>query len=154
VPKVPGFSAHFTILGLSSAGRDTGSFSFESESLLRHLRFYKTYLEEQLQLAPVLIRLKALNPEQGENRLFRIVYSRLQEEESGWPVEIIHARQNEQPYYDRLQFKIVIPAPDGPLEIADGGFTDWTRQLTGNRKERLLISGLGLEYLFRIRGGY
>jgi hypothetical protein len=33
------------------------------------------------------------------------------------------------------------------LELVDGGSTDWTQQLLGNRKERLLISGLGLERL-------
>jgi len=27
----------------------------------------------------------------------------------------------------------------------DGGFTDWTQQLLSNRKERLLISGMGSE---------
>jgi hypothetical protein len=29
--------------------------------------------------------------------------------------------------------------------LADGGFTDWTQQLSSNRKERLLISGMGRE---------
>jgi hypothetical protein len=30
--------------------------------------------------------------------------------------------------------------------VADGGFTDWTARLMGNnRKERLLISGIGSE---------
>lgn len=32
-------------------------------------------------------------------------------------------------------------------EIGDGGFVDWTGKLTGNRKERLLISGFGVERL-------
>jgi hypothetical protein len=37
---------------------------------------------------------------------------------------------------------------DGELEeIGDGGFTDWSQQLTTSRKERLLISGLGLDRL-------
>jgi len=31
--------------------------------------------------------------------------------------------------------------------IADGGFVDWTQRLTGNRKERLLISGFGVDRL-------
>jgi hypothetical protein len=29
--------------------------------------------------------------------------------------------------------------------IVDGGFTNWTQQLLSNRKERLLISGMGSE---------
>jgi hypothetical protein len=31
--------------------------------------------------------------------------------------------------------------------LTDGGFTDWTAQLLNNKKERLLISGLGPERL-------
>jgi hypothetical protein len=33
------------------------------------------------------------------------------------------------------------------VEIGDGGFTDWTAKLTSNAKERLLISGYGLDRL-------
>ena len=40
------------------------------------------------------------------------------------------------------------------LNLADGGFTDWTRRLLSNAKERLLVSGLGIELLpKRFRGG-
>ena len=75
----------------------------------------------------------------------------LVESEPDWPVEIIESAQQEQEYYRRLQFKVVIPGPDHTeIEIADGGFTDWTQQLSSNRKERMLISGLGLELLFKI----
>ena len=31
------------------------------------------------------------------------------------------------------------------VEIGDGGFVDWTQRLTGNRKERLLITGVGVD---------
>ena len=36
--------------------------------------------------------------------------------------------------------------------LVDGGFTDWTRQLLSNRKERLLISGMGSERFVSIFG--
>ena len=32
-------------------------------------------------------------------------------------------------------------------EVGDGGFVQWTQHLLGNRKERLLISGIGLDLL-------
>ena len=39
-------------------------------------------------------------------------------------------------------------APDGNrYPIVDGGFTDWTARLLGNKKERLLISGIGSEFV-------
>ena len=37
--------------------------------------------------------------------------------------------------------------------FGDGGFTDWTAQLLGNRKERLLISGYGVERLIEAGSG-
>ena len=80
----------------------------------------------------------------------------LQENEPNRPVEIVETRQSEQAYYRGLQFKIVIPNPGGnrtelpELEIADGGFTDWTQRLSHNAKERLLISGMGLELLYKL----
>lgn len=156
LPKVPGFSAHFSILGLSSAGRDTGSFDFEKETLLRHIALYKTFFEENLELTPVKVRLKSLDSEGEPNRLVRAVVSFLRETEPGWPVEVIESRQSEQAYYRALQFKIVIPNPAGntpgpnEIEIADGGFTNWTQRLSGNAKERLLISGIGLEWLYKM----
>jgi hypothetical protein len=36
--------------------------------------------------------------------------------------------------------------------IVDGGFTDWTQQLLSNRKERLLISGMGSERFVSLFG--
>lgn len=36
-------------------------------------------------------------------------------------------------------------------EIGDGGFTDWTAGLIASKKERLLISGLGMDRLATMR---
>jgi hypothetical protein len=33
------------------------------------------------------------------------------------------------------------------VDVGDGGFVDWTQRLLGNRKERLLISGIGIDRL-------
>jgi hypothetical protein len=37
---VPGYSPHFRLFGLVTAGRDTGSFRFETAHLLEHVRVY------------------------------------------------------------------------------------------------------------------
>jgi hypothetical protein len=34
------------------------------------------------------------------------------------------------------------------IELVDGGFVDWTQKLLGNKKERLLISGTGIDLQF------
>jgi hypothetical protein len=50
-------------------------------------------------------------------------------------------------YYTGLCFKIFADIAGQQLEIGDGGFVDWSQILTGNRKERLLISGFGMDRL-------
>lgn len=150
IPDIPGYSAHFTILGLTSAGRDTGSFQFEKDSLLQHIGLYIKYLKETLQLPGVHIRLIALDQEATPNRLFEAVETHIRQSAPEWSVTRIPSKASEQSYYQHLQFKIVIPGPGGQeIDIADGGYTDWTQRLSGNRKERFLISGLGLELLFK-----
>ena len=51
-------------------------------------------------------------------------------------------------YYRSFALRISPKAPDGgSYPIVDGGFTDWTARLLSNRKERLLISGIGTEFV-------
>lgn len=150
IPDIPGYSAHFAILGLTSAGRDTGSFLFEKECLLRHIRFYVTYLKNTLHLPWIKIHLKSLNQEGVPNRLFDSVAAHIRQCAPDWSITCLSSSAAEQAYYQHVQFKIVIPGPEGhDIEIADGGFTDWTQRLSGSRKERFLISGLGVELLYK-----
>jgi hypothetical protein len=44
-------------------------------------------------------------------------------------------------------FKVNIVDDGEVVEIGDGGFTNWTAALTANQKERVLISGYGLDRL-------
>lgn len=50
-------------------------------------------------------------------------------------------------YYQGINFKITLETKDGQIEIGDGGFVDWISQILGNKKERCLISGIGLDRL-------
>ncbi len=54
-------------------------------------------------------------------------------------------------YYRDLCFKVHVHRDGEPLEIGDGGFTDWTARLLANQKERLLISGLSADRLAATR---
>ena len=54
-------------------------------------------------------------------------------------------------YYPGLCLRISPIAPDGQrYPIIDGGFTNWTARLVGNRKERLLTSAIGSEFACRM----
>ncbi|MFC4061468.1 hypothetical protein ACFOWE_24470 [Planomonospora corallina] len=51
-------------------------------------------------------------------------------------------------YYRDACFGIRATTPAGDdLSLGDGGFVTWSTDLPGNARERLLISGLGLERL-------
>lgn len=151
IPNIPGFSAHFSILGLTSAGRDAGSFQFEKTALWEHLRFYQSCLGEVCGIRGVKFRLKNLQ-ESDDDRLFQSVFAFLTEKQPDWILETQTADQSQQAYYRGLQFKVTIPGPEGrALEIADGGFTQWTQHLSGRKKERFLISGIGLEWLYKLQ---
>lgn len=51
-------------------------------------------------------------------------------------------------YYSGATFGISI----GGTEVVEGGFVDWTQVLLSDRKERLLVSGIGIDLLARIAG--
>ncbi|MCU0447483.1 MAG: hypothetical protein MUE85_21505 [Microscillaceae bacterium] len=145
-----GFSSHFKILGLVSAGRDTGSFEFEKQSMARHLTFYHTYFSQILGIDSVKIHLKFLNTDTEVNRLANSVDEFLREKIPNILIETSQNPQVGQNYYQQLQFKFVLEWQGQVYEIADGGLVDWTQKLTQNRKERFLISGLGIELLFKL----
>ena len=132
--------AHFTLFGMVTAGRDTGDRRFETQALTEHLRFAVDLLAEagarEIQVA--------LTPLSPAGELIGAAAA------GGLPaaVGIDTGRQGGRGYYEHLCFKV---NADG-TEIGDGGFTDWTRQLTANSKERLLTSGLGVDRLARMVG--
>jgi hypothetical protein len=56
-------------------------------------------------------------------------------------------------YYCGLTLRVSPATADGArYPIVDGGFTNWTARLLGNKKERMLTSGIGSEFVcFRYR---
>jgi hypothetical protein len=50
-------------------------------------------------------------------------------------------------------FALLITADQGRVELGDGGLTTWTAQLTGNAKERCLVSCLATERLTSLISG-
>jgi hypothetical protein len=147
--------AHFQLLGIVSAGRDTGSRSFERQHLAEHLRAAVRGLGA-LGLDDIRIGVTCLD-EPSEQ-----ILAAVSRELSGQPgVQVVAApeRESGRAYYQQLCFK-VYARPGGSerghrpgesdehdeyLEVGDGGFVDWTAKLLANRKERLLISGYGID---------
>ena len=138
MPDIPGSYPHFSLLGLVTAGRDTGSLRFELSALAEHLRFAVAGLRAA-GAGHVQVALTPLSD--AGRRITATVAGQL----TGTGAEVVTdgARQSGRGYYLELCFKVNTEWG----EIGDGGFTDWTAKLTSNAKERLLISGYGLDRL-------
>ncbi len=74
-------------------------------------------------------------------------YTRLLDALDVHDVDVRVTELDDNGYYKTTRFEIRA----GDLAVVDGGFVDWTQRLLSDRKERLLISGAGLERLASLR---
>jgi hypothetical protein len=140
---VPGRSAHFQLFALVSAGRDTGDLRFEKEHLAEHLVFAVRAIAAT-GADDVRVRLTCLNEQ------FAPVAAHARAALAEVPDATViddPDRLTGRGYYIGLCYKIHATVRGNPHEIGDGGFVDWTRKLLSSQKERLLITGLGLDLL-------
>jgi hypothetical protein len=150
--EAPGQRSHFRLLALTTAGRDEGSFRFETRSLLDELTALLHVLAQSSRVGLVLsgVRVTVTELAAGQPRpaLRESVLSPLAERFPDVAVSFDDEREGGRGYYAGACFHIHAVTPAGrTLLVADGGFTTWTAQLLGNAKERLLISSLGTERL-------
>jgi hypothetical protein len=142
-----GSHQHFRLLGLVVAGRDEGSFAFEIESLLEQLTFFMSLL---LAVGVQSVRVAITDLEEGRRTpaLEAAVMAPLAARFPQASFMLDPARTAGRGYYNSTCFDIsAIDASGNELQLVDGGFTTWTRQLLNSQKERLLIGGLGTERL-------
>jgi hypothetical protein len=134
---------HFGLLAMVSAGRDIGGLAFERQHVVEHTRF-------------VLTTLLALGGERAELRLTVAaphlvpVADAVRADLAGLAgVTVVDDpdRPAGSGYYAGLCYQAFVVRGGVRTEIADGGLVDWTQSLLGNRKERLVISGFGIEAL-------
>jgi hypothetical protein len=141
--KGPGNLAHFQLFGLVTAGRDTGNRLFEHQHLTEHLRFAAQVMAD-IGAQDTRIGLTFLDDAPGPT------LERVRHDLAGLPqVEVCEDpdRATGRGYYTGVCFKICTSIGGNRLEVGDGGFVPWSQLLTGNRKERLLISGFGVDRL-------
>jgi hypothetical protein len=146
-----GFYAHFQLFGLVTAGRDTGSLSFEQQAAVEHSEMA---VATCLAAGATAVRLDVTDFAAGR---MAPVCQRVRDAFVGRPgVEVVDRpdRPSGHGYYSGFCFKVHAALDGTTLEVGDGGLVDWTQQLVASRKERLLISGLGLERLAMPVGPY
>jgi hypothetical protein len=186
-----GFTPHFRLFALVSAGRDTGSSEFEMRHMTGHIRFYLELCRALGRLTTPLVEVsdlaitEALLKDRGVSR--EEIREAVRAHRPGSSERFLAERRIELPasdprlnpidqhvfaalrpqfpeaefrlnlsrlegigYYSGLALRISPQAPDGVRYAAiDGGFTDWTARLLSDRKERLLTSGIGSEFVCR-----
>lgn len=135
--------AHFKLLGLVTAGRDTGNLGFECESASEHVRFA---IDGIVRAGADAVRVELTDFVAGRAALLATVAEGLS---AGPRVEVVERPEREaaRGYYAGFCFKAFAVFAEETFEVADGGHVDWTQQLVPSRKERLMISGLGLDRL-------
>lgn len=142
--------AHFRLFALVTAGRDTGSFGFESSSVLDHIRFHLRLLN-RLQVPISRIALAHWNANR-EKALHGLVQT-LESEFPDTRFELDPDREHGRTYYREIGFQIfILDAKGAEVFLVDGGAVDWTQQLLNNRKEGLMTSALGTERLLACLG--
>jgi len=151
----PEFRPHFGLFSLVSAGRDRGSFDFEIEHLHEHLAVHLRLLEKLKACgAPIAqVEVAIADTARDQRRLQRAsseVLPALASAFTGVELRIDPSREHGRNYYTGLCLCIDVSTTDGRrMNLADGGFTDWTQRLLSNRKERLLVSAIGIEIVAR-----
>jgi hypothetical protein len=156
LPSDPASFPHFRIFSLCTAGRDRGSYGFEVEALREHLEFYIRLLQiagqAGFRLGAVRTRMTVFD----QTRYQVLKAEVLDELSRSYPnVEFTFNQEQEsgQSYYAGVRFQMYARDQAGTdYFLVDGGFTDWTRQLLSDRKERLLISGMGSERFISLFG--
>jgi hypothetical protein len=141
-----GAFSHFQLFGLVSAGRDTGDLGFEREAVVEHIRFAVDVIS-RVTGSDAVVELTDLTGADMAG-----VADLVRDALPGVTVDDRPDREAGRAYYDRMCFK-VYASGDERFEIADGGLVDWTQRLVQSRKERLMISGLGVERLAMVLAG-
>ncbi len=128
-PDEPGFSQHFALFALVTAGRSQPSHGFELEALREHVAVHRRLLDG----IEHVVRLTDVAP-----HVLEAIPGAIEDPD----------RTRARGYYAGALLDIAATDREGQeVGLADGGLTDWTQRLLSNRKERLFTSGIGLGLL-------
>lgn len=138
----PGAAAHFRLLVLVSSARATGSARTEAGLLVTHVRAWQRLLAATVAHRRPRILLTVWDDGGVAERVVDTVLPAVRDDVV--PVVEDPARERARGYYDGVALRVVT---DDDAELGDGGLTDWTARLLGDRKERCLVSCVSTERL-------
>ena len=144
-PNTKRHFAHFGVFCIVSSGKDKGSYSCEKELFIKQLAFYEELLLKKYNAKLSVVLRKRRGYTDGDGFLgimAELVKNELPDVPLAFDLE--HSDNN---YYKGINYNINMEKDGSKIEIGDGGFVDWTQKMTGNKRERCLISGIGLDRL-------
>lgn len=152
LPPVKGFTRHFRLFALASAGRGRADDGFEIEAVVEHVSVFDRLFDAVAAIGcAVRGREARVMTHPGADTLGHRVASALS---TALPhVKVVRA-PFEAAYYDGLRVLFGAEAPEkGWIPLADTGRFDWAARLTANRKQRFVASGTGTQLLPLLFGG-
>lgn len=142
VPPLPGFSQHFRIFVLASAGIEARDHAFTANTLTLHVRT----------MLGALDRLEAAGYDFGRRRV-ELLASGPRAALADRIAEDLGALASRKPlehgyYSGGLRYQVWVTTPDGDeLSLIDGGVFDWVAKLTSNRRAVFVASGGGSQII-------
>src|SRR5690606_4936696 len=116
-----------------------------------HLGFYLQWMTAEnsgyyFQNIEVLVT--ELNDEKMAEKIESNIFGSMKKEYPTANFTFYPERETGRGYYQKISFQInAANKSKTHFNLIDGGFTDWTQQYLSNKKERLLISGMGSELI-------
>lgn len=141
----PGLLPHFHVYGMVTSGKDKGSYSFEKRTFLEHIQVYETIFKSLYQ-ADLTVKVNRRDGYTDSAGLVQRLMEHLQEQAPSVTL-IENKEENHNQYYKGFQFTLLVTINGKELNIGDGGFVDWPQKLLGGKKERMMISAIGLDRL-------
>ena len=147
VPKRPGFSQHFRIFCLATAGRERQGHGLLVEALAEHVAAHLRALDRLEQHGYSFPGRRVVMLATAQRAALA---DRVAEQVQGVPV----SRETlDHPYYDGLRFMIHVRSADTEeVPLIDGGAFNWVAKLGSNRRLVFVASGMGTQvvaFLFR-----
>ena len=134
--------AHFSLLGMVLAGRDTGNHAFERQSLV-NLLTSMVAIVRACGADRAVVSVTNFDARRATADVTGQVAEQLAQK--GISVRLDETRTAGRGYYPSVCFKVHAIFGDEEFEVGDGGFVPWTQRLLSNAKERLLTGGIGLD---------
>ena len=144
-----GYDAHFALFSMVTAGRAGDRRAFELAALREQVAVYVRLLAE---VAPGHATAVAVSDASAPpSSLERNLVDPLRDEFPKTQIALRPERVDGAAYYCGLMVDIGLANRDGTIHsVADGGATDCTARLLSDRKERMVVSGIGVERVIRV----